>query len=1496
MSEVLADTGFDPLVAGWFSERFHAPTPPQEAGWREIAAGRDTLIAAPTGSGKTLAAFLWSINGLVARARRGRLPDSTCILYVSPLKALGNDVEKNLEIPLGGIRERAEAEGTPLEEIRVAVRSGDTPASQRQAMLKRPPHILITTPESLYILLTAEKSRRMLENVETVLVDEIHAICGDKRGAHLALSLERLDQLVTRPRAEEPLLVPRARPQRIGLSATQKPIEEIAHWLVGTPRQLEDGSADCAIVDTGHRRAMELSVETAGLELSAIASHEMRDTVYDRVVELVESHRTTILFVNTRRLVERVAHALGERLGPERVVAHHGSLSKRIRLEAEDKLKSGDVPVVVATASLELGIDVGHVDLVCHLGAPRAIATLLQRVGRSGHWLGQVPKGVFFPFTRDEMMQTAAAVRAIRHGELDRILMPVNCRDILAQQIVATVATDEIGIEDMETMVRRAWPYRALDKKDLDDVIEMLAEGVSTRRGRRSAHIHFDRVNGRLRARRGARLFAITGGGAIPDTGNYDVIEEPTEARVGTVDEDFAVESMRGDIFQLGNRSWRVRRVEMSRVRVEDAGQTPPTIPFWFGEAPARTRELSDAVSDLREGIANRLAGTAAAAGRRDTARSAPMSTGTPSRTDATPVAAASALVGGVASQGAADTTAAWVMDECGIDEGGARQLVAYVGATLHELGSVPTGTRIVAERFFDESGGMQLVVHAPLGGAINRAFGLALRKRFCVGFDFELQAAATDDGIVLSLGEQHSFPLPSIFEMAHPDKVESDLVQASLQAPMFTNRWRWNATRSLALARSAGGKKVPIHLQRMRAEDLIAAVFPAQLGCGDNRAGPIELVDHPLVNETIEDCLHEAMDTEGLKDVLRAIRSGAIEARAVETPSPSPMAHEILNANPYAFLDDAPLEERRARAVSLRRTDDTLARGLGRLDPAAIAEVREQARPDLRSADELHDLLLDLVFLPRSRLDAWEPFFADLVAAGRATTATHADPEGRTREVVVCAERIAAAKLALPDLAPASKLAEVSAARPIAETTEEAIVRAVRGALEIRGPVSAAELSTELGLERLAIEVALATLENDGVTLRGSFTPGSEVEEWCERRLLARIHRHTLGRLRAEIDPVSPAEFQRFLFRWQHLGDGNRLHGVEGLAAVIGQLHGFEIPAPAWEESVLPQRIEDYSPALLDQLCLGGVVAWGRFSPPAPPEPGTRRRAAPPRNAPIGLVLREEMDLLIEGADQRATAGTPPPSDSAGETEAERRASLTREAEAVLAFLDRNGPSFLPDLARGASLLPSAAEEALRELVARGQVTGDGYAGLRMLVGRDEKKRPERRLRGLRGGRTTRNLPLGRWSLLRLPTAETDDSAHAEEARIEARVRLALRRWGVVFRELIVRETLLPPWRPMLHALRRLEARGEIRGGRFVSGFVGEQFATPEAVEALRAVRREKDTGETHILSAADPLNLVGILTPGARIAPQSHTKVAWQGGVPTVSGDLGAVRSRLQ
>jgi len=1440
---------FHPLIARWFAERFREPTAPQSAGWAAIARGENTLIAAPTGSGKTLAAFLWSLNTLVRAASAPGFAEETAVVYVSPLRALGNDIQVNLAAPLAEIRRLAASQGAPLPEIRVAVRSGDTPARERALMTRRPPHILITTPESLYILLTAERSRAFLSTVRTVIVDEIHAIAGDKRGAHLALSLERLDRLTGK------------RCQRIGLSATQKPIEEIARLLTGTSASSAtpartNGEAGCTIVDTGHRRPWDLSIEVPGPPRGPIGTHEMWDALYDRMAALVRSHRTTLVFVNTRRLVERVAHHLTQRLGEGQVAAHHGSLARHLRLDAEQRLKSGQVPVVVATASLELGIDIGHVDLVCHVGAPRALATLLQRVGRSGHWVGSVPRGILFPLTRDELVQCAAAVRAVRAGELDGVVLSDAPLDILAQQIVAAAAAEEISEDAAFDLARRAYPYRGLRREAFDQVVEMLAEGTARRLGRTTALLHRDRVHGLLRGRRGARLAAITSGGAIPDTADYAVVQDPEGITVGSVNEDFAVESMAGDIFLLGNTSWRIRRVEAGRVRVEDAHGAPPSVPFWVGEAPARTPELSAAVAALRGEVAARLADR----------------------------------------QGCH----AWLHAETAVDAEGAAQLADYIGETETALGCVPSQQTIVAERFFDESGGMQVVLHTPFGARINRAWGLALRKRFCLTFDFELQAAATDDGIVLSLGQQHSFPLDSIFGFLRTGAVADDLTQALLATPVFTTRWRWNATRSLALLRHTGGRRIPMPIQRMRAEDLLAAVFPEQVGCQDNRMGPIIPPDHPLVDETLRNCLHEAMDLEGLRAVLGRLERGEIRAVAVETAAPSPISQEILHSNPYTFLDDAPLEERRARAVALRRTDPDLARTIGALDPGAIAEVAAQAWPDVRDADELHDHLLTVGLLPSEDAAPWEALGAALIESGRATIGAWHDGAARERRAMVAAERVALVRAAVPEVRFDPALAWPGATGEAAPSLSDAVREIVHGWMQCAGPVTAAGLAGRTGLPPARVEAALAVLEGAGAVLRGQFTPTAVDVEWCERRLLARIHRLTLGRLRREIEPVSPSVLMRFLLRWQHVQPGTQLHGRDGLTEIIGMLEGVELPAPAWEEHVLPARIRLYDPADLDALCLSGAVAWGRLTagPGAPdpdregpaasgPQPAAGRTArrwpGPSRAVPIAFVLRDDLPAFLSGER------TPGDADGSG---------LRGAAAEVATYLKAHGASFLPEIARGTRRLPGEVESALWELVALGVVTGDGLAGLRRLIGGNPRARARhRRAMGLtlRAGagvlRRGDLLTAGRWALWGMEVEPV-----TQDERDQFLARQYLRRYGVIFRDLLTRERGAPPWRRLVAIYRRWEAQGELRGGRFAAGFTGEQFALPGAVEALRAVRRAPDDIQEVVVSAADPLNLVGTILPGTRISPLSGMAIAYRNGVPVDTAPHGALLARLR
>ncbi len=1416
---------FHPLIAEWFDSNVGAPTEVQQQAWPAIQSGADVLIAAPTGSGKTFAAFLSCIDRLFKQALARELDDQTQVLYVSPLKALSNDIQKNLQQPLAEIGIAALSAGLLMPELRVLVRTGDTPMAERQLMLKRPPHILVTTPESLYILLTAEKSRRLLQTVRTVIVDEIHAVVPNKRGAHLALSLERLEALTL------------TKPQRIGLSATQRPIETVARFLVGD-RPIP------TIIDVGHTRQMDLTVEVPKDELSAVATNAIWANVYDRIAELVRQHRSTLVFVNTRRLAERVSHHVEERLqdlGADAVAAHHGSLSRQIRLSAEERLKSGKTRVVVATASLELGIDIGAVDLVCQIGSPRAIATCLQRVGRAGHWVKAIPKGRLFAMTRDELLECAALMRAIRTGVLDRIGVPSAPLDILAQQLVAAAATQTWQEDDLFDLCRRADPYRALARSEFDQVVRMLADGIATNRGRGLAYLHHDRVNRRIKGRRGARLAAITSGGAIPDTANYAVVAEPEGTVVGSVDEDFAVESLAGDIMLLGNTSWRIKGVERGKVRVEDAHGAAPSIPFWRGEAPSRTAELSAEVARLRSDIDHVLEAT-----------SLPL----------TPYA----------------SPVQWLRQECALDQRGAQQAIEYVLAGKAVLGTVPTQETIVAERFFDESGGMQLVLHAPFGGRINRAWGLALRKRFCVAFDFELQAAATDNGIVISLGEKHSFPLASVFGFLQSRTLREVLLPAVLQAPMFMTRWRWNVSRALVLLRFSHGKKVPPQIQRMKAEDLLGAVFPDAMACQDNMIGERtrQIPDHPLVNETLRDCFTEAMDLDGLTELIKQIEAGTINCVAVDTPVPSPFSHEILNANPYAFLDDAPLEERRARAVEMRRTlPAQLAGEVGALDPAAIEEVQRESWPVVRDPDELHDALLTLLWLPVEEVQDWAIHLPRLIEEGRAVELNvrgeRGDGEGlgvrgdvqEVRGWVATEHRAQVESMFTSD-------------------NEAATDATVLGWMESIGPTTADALAERLHLSTDGVNGSMLRLEASGQILRGRFTfhasPATSDEvEFCHRRLLARIHRLTIGRLRKEVEPVTAFEFMRFLFQWQHVAPGSRLHGETGLLDIIVQLAGFESAASAWEPHLLRTRLAKYEPEMLDRLCLSGAVSWGRLSPhPRLGHVGDleRRRIIPTSVAPISIFPREESAWLRDVFQDRSASNGPDPF-----------AQLSHVAQDLRRTLHERGASFFADLVRMTNHLPTEVEEGLWELAAAGLVTADGFDNLRALM--DPRRR---RAQGRERARRPRHTA-GRWVLLqhaighrRSVPATPHSVLSPQHISAEPVARQLLRRYGVVFRDLLVRETLVQSWRDLLVQYRRMESQGEIRGGRFVSGFTGEQFALPEAVESLRAARKQNESGAASHdikLSASDPLNLVGIILPGPRVPAVPSNFVVFRDGV---------------
>jgi ATP-dependent Lhr-like helicase len=1584
---------FHPAVARWFAQSFPGATPPQQQAWPAIKQHRNTLIAAPTGSGKTLAAFLAAIDDLVRLGVDGKLDDTTHIVYVSPLKALSNDIQRNLQIPLAGIQEELRALGLPEVNIRTFVRTGDTPAGERTAMIKRPPHIVVTTPESLYILLTSDGGRRMLQTTRTLIVDEIHAVVGDKRGSHLALSMERLEQLIRQHHTENPEFGTRkAKLVRIGLSATQRPIEEVARFLVGTENLAADGTPDCAIIDTGHARRLDLAIELPDSPLQAVMSGEVWEEVYDRLAQLIREHKTTLVFVNTRRLAERVSRHLGERLGDENIAAHHGSLAREQRLAAEQRLKAGELSALVATASLELGIDIGDVNLVCQLASTRSIASFLQRVGRSNHTVAGFPKGRIFPLSRDELVECAAIVDSVRRGELDRLELPELPLDILAQQIVAAAAPEEWTEADLFQMVRRAYPYRNLTREQFDSVVRMLAEGFSTKRGKRSTYLHHDAVNQRIRGRRNARISAITSGGAIPDTADYAVVLEPSELVIGSVNEDFAIESLQGDIFQLGNTSWRVLRVEQGKVRVEDAHGQPPSIPFWLGEAPARTHELSVSVSRLREEVANRIE-VITNYKNVDVVEDS----GTSEHESANPAPAINL-----------QPAISYLVDEVGISHAAAEQIVDYLAGAKMVLGVMPSQQNLVLERFFDDSGSMQLIVHSPFGSRLNRAWGLALRKRFCRKFNFELQAAATEDAVVLSLGPTHSFPLEEVFHYLKSKSVRQLLCQALLDAPMWNIRWRWNVSRSLAVLRRRGGRKIPAQLQRMDAEDLLTAIFPDQLACQENLGGgEREIPSHPLVDQTVKDCLEEAMDIDSLERLLTAIENNEKTLFARDVIEASPLAQEILNARPYAYLDDAPLEERRTRAVQQRRwLDPQTAKDMGKLDQSAIDRVRDEAWPRVENADELHDALVELGFITESEATGWQDFFTELKNDRRAavlTTGTGAgtvtgtagvppamsaqrepsettpnadagsadippamsaqrEPSETTPNADAGSADILSAMSAqrensddvtnaggtppLPALAlwiAAERLPQLEKIYPRASLTppivapesltrepwdfERALVEVLRGRLEGLGPVTVGELANSSGLTTSDIELGLLKLEAEGFVIRGQFTPGGTETEWCARRLLARIHSYTLNRLRQEIEPVSTADFMRYLLAWQKVAPEHQMEGPESVRAIIEQLEGFEAPAAAWEGELLPSRLVEYDPAWLDALCLSGEVVWARLTPPstartAGGEGERTRGAAPVRNTPIALLRRKNF----------ATWNSVFPQPALNELE------FSTITGAVHEYLATRGASFFSDIVDGTKLLRAQVEEGLAELVANGLVISDSFAGLRALLTPASRKTHAAARRKHRQP-VYEMASAGRWSLLNRTAGSADIpsamSAQRENAGgtppvpvavpAEQIARILLKRYGVVFKRLLEREGITLPWRVLLRIYHRLEQRGEIRGGRFVAGISGEQFALPEAVGMLRAIRRTRNgsmdfgvrspllnnevgslaagiqpgnevtaanTESLISVSAADPLNLVGIITPGGRVTAHTSNRILYSNGEPITVLESGESR----
>ncbi|MDA0687513.1 MAG: DEAD/DEAH box helicase [Proteobacteria bacterium] len=1457
---------FHPACQNWFRASFGEPTPAQAQAWPAIQAGRHTLISAPTGSGKTLAAFYAAIDEMLQKGIRNQLEDGVHILYVSPLKALSNDIHRNLEMPLDGIAEHMHLLGQAPVDIRVAVRTGDTPANERQKMAKNPPHILVTTPESLYLLLTSASGRAMLANVSTLIVDEIHAMLGDKRGAHLALSIERLEHLV-RSNSGQHL-------RRVGLSATQKPIDMVARYLV-SHGNTDGDRVDCEIVDSGFRRKLQLHLEVPGSPLTALMSNEVWEELYERLLQLIQQHETTLIFVNTRRLSERLALALTDRLGDGSVCSHHGSMSKDHRHNAEQRLKAGQLKVLVATASMELGIDVGSVDLVVQISSPKSIATFLQRVGRSGHSVKGTPKGILFPLTRDDLIESAALLHSIHNGELDRIIMPEKPLDILAQQIVAEVSSLSLGkgelddgegwdLDALYALFSNAWPYRNLSRAEFDRIIKMLSEGYTSRRGRRGTHLHLDLINNKVRSRRGANLVSLTNGGAIPDMFDYQVVLDPEDVVVGTLNEDFALEALPGDVFTLGTHAWQMLRVDGLKVRVRDAEGMSPTIPFWFGEGPGRTQELSQSVSRLRETIGELLINESAGAAMN------------------------------------------WLIDTLGLPSSAAQQMVEYLQAGMSALGVMPTRETLVMERFFDEVGDMHVVIHSPYGSRLNRAWGLALRKRFCKSFNFELQAAANEDSIVISLGSVHSFALDEVYRYLQTSTVRDTLIQAMLDAPMFEVRWRWNATRSLAIQRNRNGKRVPPQFQRMDAEDLVAHVFPDQIACQENITGRREVPDHPLVNQTVDDCLTEAMDIDELESLISNIENDRLTLIAKDLREPSPFAQEIINARPYAFLDDAPFEERRTNAIRNRSwADPADARDYSQLDAEAIARVKEEAWPFISNPEELHDALLSATYITDQEYTERElsRFSENLLSSNRITQiAVHertlwVATENLPRFIGVFKEQLGTIQL------PAFLQNE-------AWQPEEAMREIVRGRLQCLGPITAGRLSQELGLEKSRIDQALIALEVEGFAFQGHFTPmqhGAPEKvpelEWCERTLLQRIHRYTIDQHRKAIKPVSLETYTEFLFdrhqlvplRDPQLGIAREeqlpaLDGQTQLQNCLQMLDGISAPAVSWEADIYPTRIADYDPNWLDVMCISGKLAWGRYSQPQKSirKMNPKRNAGPVKSTPITLLRRSNLDIW------KALARSQVPE--------EQQVDLSGSASKIADDLQNNGASFYDEIQRRTGLLRTQMEEGLAELVAQGQLSSDSFTGLRALLTPNHKKPGSHRRRGRSSMFGVEDA--GRWSLLDTfqasavaPTAASRHWQVLDEEQLERLITVYLHRWGVLFRGILDKEMAAPPWRILLARLRRMELQGILRGGRFIAGVGGEQFAFAETVDELRKFKRGKEAGagqsrsEYFCVAATDPVNLINFILPGRKLPRLSRNRVLYRGGVPIAVMESGEV-----
>jgi ATP-dependent Lhr-like helicase len=1448
---------FEPYVWDWFTSAFDAPSPPQVEAWPAIARGENTLVFSPTGSGKTLAAFLWCINDLFALAGRQELRDAVHVLYVSPLKALNNDIQKNLVEPLAGIRERAASAGLDLPEVRSQVRTGDTPPSERAQMAHHPPHIFITTPESLFIILSTEKMRQAFRAVRYVIVDEIHALSDNKRGVHLSLSLERLERFAGRPFV------------RIGCSATQKPLERIAGFLAGFDD--EGRPRPCTIVDAGARKDLDVQVLAPVDNLLEAHFDAIWGSCYDQLLSMIRAHRTTLVFTSSRYKTERTALRLNE-LGADEtatVGAHHGSMSKGVRLDMEDRLKRGELDALVATSSLELGIDVGSIDLVCQVESPKSVSRGLQRIGRAGHLLRATSKGRLLVTDRDDLVESAVLVRAIMDGHLDTTCIPTNCTDVLAQHVVGAVAARDWQADDLYALCRRSWCYRDLTRDDFDRVLGMLA-GYCEFEGEEAPYprIMWDRVNGVLSAERSSRLIAFTASGTIPDTADYEVYLQERETSVGQLDEGFVEDLRVGDIFVLGSSSWRVIGFDRSRVLVEDVYGRPPTIPFWLGERDSRTRGLGRMVGAFRRELAGRLDDP---------------------------------------------HVEAWLQREYHVNGKGARSIAEYFREQRAVTGDVPSDELVLVEHFEDELGQAQIVLHSSYGVKVNNTWAMALARAVEQGHGFHPQTATTDDGILLTLAKEQAGALDpaDLPGTVSSEELEGLAREAVLESPLFRSRFRHNAVRSLLVLRAYQGRRTPVWLQNLRASALLDACR------GD--------LDFPVVAETLRECMNEALDIEGLREVLERIETGEVRTRVLGTRIPSPFTHSLLLLGQYGALGANAGRERRSRLMHLHREllrqilDEETLRNLLDQEVVESVDARLQHRAGERRARDANELarvlieLGDLVEAPGEEMSLEDrvagdaaAMLAELVAQRRAVPVPMPTTElapvrwiatesfALYRDAFAVALRPDAAERALleqirtdgplpvPVLAPSAdderklerlvgsylalRLPGDGEARCVAtdgwvpedmragqRSRREARTAVVRNYLRRRGPVTKYEVMERYGFPESFVEAALEALVEEGVVAQGEYVPTKALPQWCWKTNLEEIHRLTLDRLRREMEPATPQEYAAFLLRWQHVHPETRLAGLDGVRQALAQLQGWETYQGAWERDILPSRIADYAPSMLDRLCYGGEVVWRRF--------GHRRV----RRGYIGFCWRQDADWLVPDPAEAEMDLTQWDEDIAGACDALRR------------HLRAHGACFFDDMVAGTGLDRRVALRALWHLAWTGEATCDSYEAVRhaqVISGLsgcyDLMNRPGKK--GVTLDDIVRHLEsrrldptIGRWAPTErlLPDAVGDEPA--ERARRWAD--LMLRRWGVVCRDMWKQEAAPPSWRDVRRALARLELTGQVQRGFFIEDLSGEQYALPEAVEAIRRARRRGEPAMSDepmiALSACDPANPFGTLFP---------------------------------